>query len=232
MDKILKDLFSFQDIEYKNFNAKLIPTVDKDLIIGVRTPDLRNYAKKLFKEDEKRSFQFLNNLPHKYYEENNLHGCLIEQIKDFDLAMEYTEKFIPFIDNWATCDLFSPKVFKRYPNETYKYILDWIKDEKTYVIRYGVGLLLSNYLDENFKEEHLKIVSKIKSEEYYVNMMIAWYFATALTKQQKYAIKFIENKKLDDWTHNKSIQKAIESRRITEEDKAYLKSLKVKIVRQ
>ena len=146
--------------------------------------------------------------------------------------MEYTEKFIPFIDNWATCDLFSPKVFKRYPNETYKYILDWIKDEKTYVIRYGVGLLLSNYLDENFKEEHLKIVSKIKSEEYYVNMMIAWYFATALTKQQKYAIKFIENKKLDDWTHNKSIQKAIESRRITEEDKAYLKSLKVKIVRQ
>ena len=146
--------------------------------------------------------------------------------------MEYTEKFIPFIDNWATCDLFSPKVFKRYPNETYKYILDWIKYEKTYVIRYGVGLLLSNYLDENFKEEHLEIVSKVSSEEYYVNMMIAWYFATALAKQQKYAIKFIENKKLDDWTHNKSIQKAIESRRITEEDKAYLKSLKVKIVRQ
>jgi len=231
MDKILEDLFSLQDIEYKNFNAKLIPTVDKDLIIGVRTPDLRNYAKKLFKEDEKRSFQFLNNLPHKYYEENNLHGFLIEQIKDFDLAMEYTEKFIPFIDNWATCDTFSPKVFKKFPNETYKYILDWIKDEKTYVIRYGIGLLLSNYLDENFKEEHLEIISKVSSEEYYVNMMIAWYFATALTKQQEYAIKFIEDKKLDDWTHNKAIQKAIESRRITEEEKAYLRSLKVKIVK-
>lgn len=163
MDKILNDLFSFQDVKYKNFNAKLIPTVDKDLIIGVRTPELRNYAKKLSKEDEKRTFNFLNNLPHKYYEENNLHGCLIEQIKDFDLAMEYTEKFIPFIDNWATCDLFSPKVFKKYPSETYRYILDWIEDEKTYVIRYGIGLLLSNYLDENFKDEHLKIVSKVRS---------------------------------------------------------------------
>lgn len=112
MDKILKDLFSFQDIKYKDFNLKLIPTVDKDLIIGVRTPILRNYAKKLFKEDEKQTFEFLDNLPHKYYEENNLHGCLIEQIKDFDLAMEYTKKFVPFIDNWATCDLFSPKVLK------------------------------------------------------------------------------------------------------------------------
>lgn len=231
MDKILKDLFSFQDIEYKDFTSKLIPTVDKDLIIGVRTPDLRNYAKKLFKEDEKRTFEFLNNLPHKYYEENNLHGCLIEQIKDFDLAMEYTEKFIPFIDNWATCDLFSPKVFKKYPNETYSYILDWIEDEKIYVIRYGIGLLLSNYLDENFKEEHLGMVSNVRSKEYYVNMMIAWYFATALAKQQKYAIKYIENKKLDDWTHNKAIQKAIESRRITEEEKSYLRSLKVKIVK-
>lgn len=228
MDKILKDLFSFQDIEYKDFTSKLIPTVDKDLIIGVRTPILRNYAKKLFKEDEKQTFEFLNNLPHKYYEENNLHGCLIEQIKDFDFAMEYTEKFVPFIDNWATCDLFSPKVFKKYPNETYSYILDWIEDEKTYIIRYGIGLLLSNYLDENFKEEHLEIVSNIRSKEYYVNMMIAWYFATALAKQQNYAIKFIEDKKLDDWTHNKAIQKAIESRRITDEQKAYLRSLKVK----
>ena len=221
MDKILRDLFSFQDIEYKNFNAKLIPTVDKDLIIGVRTPDLRNYAKKLFKEDEKRSFQFLNNLPHKYYEENNLHGCLIEQIKDFDLAMEYTEKFIPFIDNWATCDLFSPKVFKRYPNETYKYILDWIKYEKTYVIRYGVGLLLSNYLDENFKEEHLKNVSKIKSEEYYVNMMIAWYLATALAKQYEATLPLIQSQTLSPFVQNKTIQKARESRRITQEVKVF-----------
>ena len=227
MDKILEDLFSLQDIEYKNFNAKLIPTVDKDLIIGVRTPDLRNYAKKLFKEDEKRSFKFLNSLPHKYYEENNLHGFLIEQIKDFDSAMEYTENFIPFIDNWATCDSFCPKVFKKYVNETYEKILLWIKSDKTYVVRYGIGLLLSNYLDENFKEEHLKIVSKIRSEEYYINMMIAWYFATALAKKWDSTIFFIENKKLDDWTHNKAIQKAIESRRITDEQKIYLRSLKV-----
>ena len=228
MDKILRDLFSFQDIEYKNFNAKLIPTVDKDLIIGVRTPDLRNYAKILFKEDEKRTFEFLNNTPHKYYEENNLHGCLIEQIKDFDLAMEYTEKFIPFIDNWATCDLFSPKVFKRYPNETYKYILDWIKDEKTYVIRYGIGLLLSNYLDENFKDEHLKIVSKVRSEEYYVNMAKAWLLSVCYVKYREETYKFLEKTKLDAWTVNKSIQKIRESLRVTKEEKEKILVLKRK----
>lgn len=231
MDKILEDLFSMQDIEYKKFQSKLMPTVPYEKIIGIRTPVLRNYAKTLFKEDERLVFEFLNNLPNKYYEEDNLQGFLIEEIKDFDLAMKYTEDFIPFIDNWATCDSFCPKVFKKYVNETYEKILLWIKSDKTYVVRYGIGLLLSNYLDENFKEEHLKIVSKIRSEEYYINMMIAWYFATALAKKWDSTIFFIENKKLDDWTHNKAIQKAIESRRITEEEKSYLRSLKVKIMR-
>ncbi len=172
MDKILEDLFSMQDIEYKKFQSKLMPTVPYEKIIGIRTPVLRNYAKTLFKEDERLVFEFLNNLPNKYYEEDNLQGFLIEEIKDFDLAMKYTEDFIPFIDNWATCDSFCPKVFKKYVNETYEKILLWIKSDKTYVVRYGIGLLLSNYLDENFKEEHLKIVSKIRSEEYYINMMI------------------------------------------------------------
>ncbi len=231
MDKILEDLFSMQDIEYKKFQSKLMPTVPYEKIIGIRTPVLRNYAKTLFKEDERLVFEFLNNLPNKYYEEDNLQGFLIEEIKDFDLAMKYTEDFIPFIDNWATCDSFCPKVFKKYVNETYEKILLWIKSDKTYVVRYGIGLLLSNYLDENFKEEHLKIVSKIRSEEYYINMMIAWYFATALAKKWDSTIFFIENKKLDDWTHNKAIQKAIESRRITDEQKIYLRSLKVKIMR-
>lgn len=231
MDKILEDLFSMQDIDYKKFQSKLMPTVPYEKIIGIRTPVLRNYAKTLFKEDERLVFEFLNNLPNKYYEEDNLQGFLIEEIKDFDLAMKYTEDFIPFIDNWATCDSFCPKVFKKYVNETYEKILLWIKSDKTYAVRYGIGLLLSNYLDENFKEEHLKIVSKIRSEEYYINMMIAWYFATALAKKWDSTIFFIENKKLDDWTHNKAIQKAIESRRITDEQKIYLRSLKVKIMR-
>lgn len=228
MDKIIKDLFSMEDIGYKKFFSKYIPNVPCEKIIGIRTPILRNYAKKLFKEDEKKSFEFLNNLPHKYYEENNLQVCLIEQIKDIDLAIKYTEDFIPFIDNWATCDLFSPKIFKKYPDKIYEKILVWIKSSKPYIIRFGIGLLLSNYLDENFSEKHLEIISKIKSEEYYVNMMIAWYFATALTKQWDSTIKFVEDKKLYVWTHNKAIQKAIESKKIIDDRKIYLKSLKIK----
>lgn len=227
-DKILEKLFELQDIEYKNFNKKLIPNVDENLIIGVRSPILRKFAKNFYKNNYDEAILFLNKLPHKYFEENNLHCFLIENFKQIDVALEYTEKFLPYIDNWATCDSFSPKIFKKYPKEIYEKILDWIKSDKPYVVRYGVGLLLSNYLNEYFDVSHLELVSDIRFDEYYVQMMIAWYFATAIAKQYDYAVKIFETKKLDTWTHNKAIQKCIESRKVTDEQKEYLRSLKIK----
>ena len=221
-------LFALQDVPYGDFTHKLIPTLSRERIIGVRLPALRKEAKNLAKQQPEAVALFLNSLPHYYHEENLLHGFLIEQVKAFDQAIAYTEAFLPYIDNWAVCDTFSPKLFLKHPKETYTHILQWLKSPQPYTIRYGIGLLLSNYLDDYFESGMLSLVANIQSDEYYVNMMIAWYFATALAKQQKYAIKFIENKKLDDWTHNKAIQKAIESRRITDEQKAYLRSLKVK----
>lgn len=227
-DKILEKLFELQDIEYKNFNKKLIPNVDENLIIGVRSPILRKFAKNFYKNNYDEAILFLNKLPHKYFEENNLHCFLIENFKQIDVALEYTEKFLPYIDNWATCDSFSPKIFKKYPKEIYEKILDWIKSDKPYVVRYGVGLLLSNYLNEYFDVSHLELVSDIRFDEYYVQMMIAWYFATAIAKQYDYAVKIFETKKLDTWTHNKAIQKCIESRKVTDEQKEHLRSLKIK----
>lgn len=225
---IVKELFKLQDVGYKEFNQKLIPTVEKDRVIGIRMPVLRNFAKEIYKNNFDDCIKFLEKLPHFYFEENNLHAMIIENMKDFKKVMEYTEKLIPYIDNWATCDTFSPKIFKKHSKEVYEKILNWINSENTYVIRYGIGLLLSNYLDENFEKVHLEIVSKIRSEEYYVNMMVAWYFATALSKQYESTIEFIENHTLDIWTHNKAIQKSVESRRITDEQKIYLRSLKIK----
>ena len=221
-------LFALQDVPYGDFTHKLIPTLSRERIIGVRLPALRKLAKDLAKQQPEAVALFLNSLPHYYHEENLLHGFLIEQVKDFDQAITYTEAFLPYIDNWAVCDTFSPKLFQKHPKETYTHILQWLKSPQPYTIRYGIGLLLSNYLDDYFESGMLSLVANIQSDKYYVNMMIAWYFATALAKQQNYAIKFIEDKKLDDWTHNKAIQKAIESRRITDEQKAYLRSLKVK----
>lgn len=227
-DKVLNTLFELQDIEYKNFNKKLIPNIDEDLIIGIRSPILRKFAKNFYKENYDEVILFLNDLPHKYFEENNLHCFLIENFKQIDVVLEYTEKFLPYIDNWATCDSFSPKIFKKYPKEVYAKILEWIKSDKPYVVRYGIGLLLSNYLDEYFDVSHLELLCDIRFDEYYVKMMIAWYFATAIAKQYDDTIKIFETKKLDTWTHNKSIQKCIESRRVSNEQKEYLRSLKIK----
>lgn len=219
-------LFALQDLEYRNFHSRLMPTVDKEHIIGVRTPALRKLAKDLAKEGQ--YMQFLDLLPHKYYEENNLHGFFIEGIRDYADCVKRLNEFLPFVDNWATCDLMSPKIFKKHKKELLTEIQGWLASEDTYTIRYGINMLMTHYLDEDFQEEYLQWVSKLHSQEYYVNMMIAWYFATALAKQRESAIIYIEEKRLEPWTHNKAIQKAVESFRISPEDKAYLKTLKVR----
>ena len=221
---ILDELFKSQDKKYRDLQIKTIPNVSPDTIIGVRTPELRNISKELVKEDYS---SFLNDLPHKYFDENQLHAFTISLLKDYDECVMYINKFLPYVDNWATCDQMSPKVFKKNTDKLLKQIKIWIKSNKTYTIRFGVGMLMKYYLGDNFKLDYLNMVSNIKSDEYYVNMMIAWFFATALAKQYDLVIKIIEDKKLDKWTHNKTIQKAIESYRITALQKEYLRSLKI-----
>ena len=225
MTELQKRLFDLQDKEYKEFHQKLMPTVNPDCVIGIRTPVLRKFAKDFTKEDG--AEKFLKSLPHKYYEENNLHAFLLMGEKDFDTALAKTEEFLPYIDNWATCDVFKPKVFAKNTDKLIGKIDEWIKSGKTYTMRYGTGLLMSYYLDENFKEEYAKTVSQIRSDEYYINMMTAWYFATALAKQYDAALDVLKKRSLSPWTHNKAIQKARESHRITTEQKEYLNSLKV-----
>lgn len=226
MTQIQRDLRLMEDKEYKAFHEKLMPTVPKEKVIGIRTPILRQYAKRVFME--KGWEEFLKTLPHKYYEEDNLHAFLIEKIKDYDKAIEETDRFLPFIDNWATTDSFLPKVFYKNKDRLIVKIKEWIKSDATYTKRYGIGLLLKLYLDEDFNRDYMSLVSDIKSEEYYVNMMIAWYFATALAKQYEDAVWYLENNKLSVWVHNKTIQKAIESNRITKDKKEYLRTLKIK----
>ena len=225
MNDIQDNLFKLQDRKYRDFQIKLIPTVKEDSVIGVRTPELRKYAKELVKGDY---ISFLEDLPHQYFDENQLHAFVISEIKDYNKCILYINKFLPYVDNWATCDQMSPKVFKKYTDNLIEEIKVWIKSSKTYTIRFGISMLMQYYLDDNFKVEYLEMVANIKSNEYYVNMMRAWYFATALAKQYSLVIPYIENKKLDTWTHNKTIQKAIESYRVSKEEKEYLKSLKIK----
>lgn len=224
MVNIENDLLKMQDKKYRDFQIKLIPTVDKSSVIGVRTPNLRSYAKMLVKNNNYE--KFLNDLPHKYFDENQLHAFIISEIKDYDKCISYINKFLPFVDNWATCDQMSPKIFKKNHNILIKQIKSWLKSNKTYTVRFGIGMLMQHFLDDDFKKEYLDLVSIIKSDDYYVNMMIAWYFATALAKKYDLAITFIENDKLNGWIHNKTIQKAIESNRITPIHKEYLKSFK------
>ena len=226
LNEIRAELFKMQDMDYRDFNSKLIPTVDKESMIGIRTPDLRKYAKQLGKSSD--VIEFLQTLPHKYFDENQLHAFIISEIKDFKNCIDEINRFLPYIDNWATCDQLSPKVFKKYHNELFEYIKDWLKSNKVYTLRFGIGMLMEHFLDEDFDILYPETVSKIRSGEYYINMMIAWYFATALAKQYESIIPFIENNSLDIWTHNKAIQKSVESLRISDEKKEYLKSLKIK----
>lgn len=226
MTEIQEKLFKLQDKEYKKFQCKLMPTVDPETVIGVRTPELRKLAKQLAKDEN--TGNFLEKLPHQYYEENNLHGFLIEMIKDYETCVKEIDRFLPYVDNWATCDLMSPKVFQKHPEGLIVKVKEWLDSKETYTVRFALGTLLAFYLDDAFQPEYLEWAASIRSREYYINMMIAWYFATALFKQYEAAVPYLEQKRLDVWTHNKTIQKAVESRRITEEQKKYLRSLKQK----
>lgn len=225
-EEIRTELLNMQDEKYRDFQAKLIPTVEADTIIGVRTPKLRKYAWQLLKRDDIQ--EFLNDLPHKYFDENQLHAFILSGMKDYEKCVNEVNKFLPCVDNWATCDQMSPKIFKKHRQELTGSIKVWIKSKETYTIRFGIGMLMEHFLDDDFDLKYPEAVARIRSDEYYVNMMTAWYFATALAKQYESVLPYIEDKKLDTWTHNKAIQKAVESYRITDEQKAYLKSLKVK----
>ena len=225
-DDIRKELKKLQDKGYRDMQVTIIPTVEADSIIGVRTPALRQLAKELSKREE--ISEFLSDLPHKFFEENQLHAFILSGMKDAESCIRLVDEFLPYVDNWATCDQMSPKVFKKHKQLLLEYVDKWIRSDHTYVKRFAIGMLMEHFLDEDFKTSYLTKVSKIRSEEYYVNMMIAWYFATALAKQYDATLPFIEKQKLDKWTHNKSIQKAVESYRITPEQKEYLKTLKRK----
>ncbi len=225
-EKVRKNLWDLQDLGYREFHSKLMPTVDKEKIIGVRTPLLRKFAKELGRTEE--GAAFLQILPHTYYEEDNLHGFLIEGIKDYETCMAYLEAFLPYVDNWATCDLMAPKVLKKNLPDLLQHIEKWLESEHTYTIRFGIGMLMRFFLEEEFRPAYPALVAKVKSEEYYVNMMIAWYFATALAKQYEAVLPYLTERRLAPWTHNKTIQKSVESYRITKEQKAYLRTLRVK----
>ncbi|WP_448900979.1 DNA alkylation repair protein [Eubacterium sp.] len=221
---IQKRLLELSDEKNADFSAKLTPGIDREKFLGVRIPASRKLAKEIIKENEHKDF--LNSLPHKYYDENILHSILISEIKDYDECVKYIDEFLPYVDNWAVCDTMSPKIFKGEHERLMSDILRWVNSDQTYTIRFGLEILMSHFLDNDFKKEYLEIPARIKSNEYYINMMIAWFFATALAKQWDSSIVYIESGVLDKWVHNKTIQKARESYRITAEQKEYLKSLK------
>ena len=234
---ILSRLFAMQDVKYRDFQSKLIPNVPPDLFIGIRTPDLRKYARELYKEEKdpaagsirQDSFleAFLEDLPHKYFDENQLHAFVISEEKKFDVCIARIERFLPFVDNWATCDQLSPKVFKKNRDALLPCLRKWISSDHTYTVRFAIGMLMQHYLDDAFDPSYPELIASVQSEEYYVRMMIAWYFATALAKQYDAVLPFLEERRLDPWTHNRTIQKAVESYRITPEQKTYLRSLKI-----
>ncbi len=224
--EIEKQLFDLQDKKYRDMQKKIITNISPDSIIGVRTPELRKLAKQISKEED--TAEFLDELPHRYFDENQLHAFVVSEMKDCEKCMKRLEDFLPYVDNWATCDQMSPKIFKKHRQELMDKIKTWIASEETYTVRFGVGMLMEHFLDDDFDTAFPEMVSKLRSEEYYVNMMIAWYFATALAKQYDVILPYIENKRLDTWTHNKAIQKSVESYRITPEQKEYLKGLKIK----
>lgn len=224
--KITEQLFALQDKEYQAFQSKLMPTVPPETVIGVRTPLLRKLARELAGTPQ--AEQFLQSLPHRYYEGNNLHAFLLERIRDYDTALTETERFLPYINNWATCDCFCPKVFAKHKAELLVPIRRWLGSEHAYTVRYAMGLLMRYYLDEDFRPEYLAWVANIRSEEYYLNMMRAWYFATALAKQPEDALPWLTERRLDVWTHNKTIQKAVESFRVPAERKQQLRELRIR----
>lgn len=226
MQEITERLFEMQDLKYRDFHSKLVPNIDSARIIGVRTPQMKSYAKEIYKSGNYK--EFLDEIPYTYYEEYNLHGFIINQLKDYDETVTALERFLPYVDNWATCDLLRPKSFGKNHDKLIVDIKRWIASDEPYTKRFGAEMLMTHFLDDAFKPEYLDLVATIRSEEYYVNMMTAWFFATALAKQYEATIPYIEEERLDAWTQNKAIQKSCESYRITAEQKAYLRTLKTK----
>ena len=224
LTQLQQELFVLQDEKYRDFHSKLMPNIPKEDVIGIRVPVLRKFAKEFAKSDEKE--KFLKELPHRYYEENNLHMMLLVEMKDYDECMQEIERFLPYINNWATCDFPAPKCFEKHKADVLERIKIWIKSPQTYTVRYAIGMLMRLFLEDDFSVEYLQMVAEVSSEEYYINMMIAWYFATALAKQWDEVIPYIEQRKLSPWVHRKTIQKAVESYRITPEQKEYLKSFR------
>ena len=223
---ITKRLFDIQDLKYRDFQLNLTPGLTAEQMIGVRTPELRKLAREITKAGEAEAF--ISRLPHRYFEENQLHAFILSEMKDYAVLSDELEKFLPYIDNWATCDQLRPKVFKKNADAVYEKIRIWIKSDHTYTVRFGLGMLMAYFLDDKFMPEHLELAADIVSEDYYINMMRAWYFATALAKQYDDTVKIIESRRMDKWTHNKSIQKARESFRVSDEHKSYLNGLKIR----
>ncbi len=221
---VYEKLLTVKDDEYREFQVKLVPNISPDSIIGVRTPDMRKIAKEVSLSDERDSF--LKELPHKYYEENLVHFFIISTIKDFDECIAAVETFLPYIDCWPVSDQSSPKVFKKNHNKLLPYIRKWIASDHVYTARFGIRMLMNEYLGDDFKEEYLELAASNKGEDYYLKMMVAWYFATALAKRYDESVKYIEERKLDEWVHKKAIQKAVESYRVSDEHKQYLKSFR------
>ena len=225
MNKIRDYLLSQQDMKYRDFTLPLLPNIDEKTFIGVRLPVIKKYAKDL---DEKSRLEFLDSLPHQYHEENILHAFILSNIKDYDTFINYVNKFLPYVSNWSVCDTICNKHLVKYKPQLINEIYKWLKSDELYRVRYAVKCLMNYYLNEDFKEEHLQKVEQVKLDDYYVHMMIALYLATGLAKNYDHFIKAIEEKRFDSFTHNKAIQKAIESYRVSDEHKAYLKTLKVK----
>ena len=223
-DEIRDELSHLKDSGYRALQCRILPSVPPDSIIGVRTPQLRTLAKQMAKRKDVQDF--LNDLPHPFFEENQLHSFIISGMKDFHECLDAVTRFLPYIDNWATCDQLSPKTFRKHRKELLPHIRQWIGSGATYSVRFGIGMLMEHFLGDDFDPSYPAMVANVRSGEYYVRMMMAWYFATALAKQYESAIPYIEQRRLDVWTHNKTIQKAIESYRVTEERKEYLRSLK------
>lgn len=223
--EIISELFRKQDAAYAALQMKILPTVDPDRIIGVRTLNLRSFAKTLF--NDKGTDSFLACLPHRYFDEDQLHAFIISLEKDFKKCISDVKRFLPYIDNWATCDQLSPKAFKKEPEKLLPYIRTWIRSDHTYTVRFAIGMLMQHFLDARFSTDYADMVAEIRSEEYYIKMMIAWYFATGLAKQYDRMLPYLENRMLDAWTHNKTIQKSIESYRISDQQKQYLRSLRI-----
>lgn len=250
MEKLFNELYKLKDKHQKDFLSKLVPTIKKDNILGVKNPKIRELAKKMYKEYEEECLKYINKLPHKYLEEYILHTSILEQIKDYDVVIKEIDRVLPYIDNWATCDIYSPKIFKKNLKDALKHIKKWIKDKKTYTIRFGIQAFMSFYLDSNLydgQEKDLKevsdLISKIRfkskykytkesqkecPDKYYVDMMIAWYFATLLAKNYALAFSYIKGKKLETWTHNMTIRKACESFRVSNDNKKKLKEYIIK----